>query len=96
LDQSNFSHLRERLVEQDSARRFCDAVVRAAREANLLCNEHFTLDRTLIEAWASQKPFKSKDGPPRPGMIRAGWWISVTSGAPMIRINPPPTSKPRS
>ena len=64
LDQSNFSRLRERLVEQDTARRFFDAVVRAAREANLLSDEHFTVDGTLIEAWASLKSFKSKDGPP--------------------------------
>lgn len=67
LDQSNFSRLRERLVEQDTARRFFDAVVRAAREANLLCAEHFTVDGTLIEAWASLKSFKSKDGLPSAG-----------------------------
>jgi IS5 family transposase len=67
LDQSNFSRLRERLVEQDTARRFFDAVVRAAREANLLSDEHFTVDGTLIEAWASLKSFKSKDGPPSAG-----------------------------
>src|SRR5216684_4663791 len=42
LDQSNFSRLRERLDEQDTARGFFDAVVRAAREANLLSDEHFT------------------------------------------------------
>jgi transposase len=64
LDQSNFSLLRERLVEQDTARCFFDAVVRAAREANLLSDEHFTVDGTLIEGWASIKSFKSKDGPP--------------------------------
>lgn len=67
LDQSNFSRLRERLVEQDTARGFFDAVVRAAREANLLSDEHFTVDGTLIEAWASLKSFKSKDGPPSAG-----------------------------
>ena len=67
LDQSNFSRLRERLVEQDTARRFFDAVVRAAREANLLSDEHFTVDGTLIEAWASLKSVKPKDGPPSAG-----------------------------
>ena len=60
LDRSKFSRLRERLVEQDTARRFFDAVVRAAREANLLCDEHFTVDGTLIEAWARLKSFKSR------------------------------------
>lgn len=67
LDQSNFSRLRERLVEEDTAKRFFDAVVRAARAANLLSDEHFTVDGTLIEAWASLKSFKPKDGPPSSG-----------------------------
>jgi transposase len=67
LDQSNFSRLRERLIEQDTARRFFDAVVRAARKANLLSDEHFTVDGTLIEAWASLKSFQPKDGPPSAG-----------------------------
>jgi transposase len=51
LDQSNFSRLRSRLVEQDTARRFFDAVVRQARSQGLLSAEHFTVDGTLIEAW---------------------------------------------
>jgi transposase len=67
LDQSNFSRLRERLVGQDTARVFFDAVVRQAREAGLLSDEHFTVDGTLIEAWASPKSFKPKDGPPSAG-----------------------------
>ena len=67
LDQSNFSRLRERLVGQDTARVFFDAVVRQAREAGLLSDEHFTVDGTLIEAWASAKSFKPKDGPPSAG-----------------------------
>ena len=67
LDQSNFSRLRERLVDQDTTRVFFDAVVRQAREAGLLSDEHFTVDGTLIEAWASPKSFKPKDGPPSAG-----------------------------
>jgi transposase len=67
LDQSNFSRLRERLVGQDTARMFFDAVVGEARQAGLLSDEHFTVDGTLIEAWASQKSFKSKDRPPSGG-----------------------------
>jgi transposase len=67
LDQSNFSRLRERLVEQDTARMFFDAVVGQARKAGLLSDEHFTVDGTLIEAWASLKSFKPKDGPPSAG-----------------------------
>src|SRR5918911_101375 len=64
LDQSNFSRLRERLVQEDLARAFFDSVVKQAREKGLLSDEHFTVDGTLIEAWASLKSFKRKDGPP--------------------------------
>ncbi|MBS0175930.1 MAG: IS5 family transposase [Nitrospira sp.] len=68
LDQSNFSRLRERLVETDIARRFFDEVVRLARKDKLLSSDHFTVDGTLIEAWASFKSFKRKDDdePPKP------------------------------
>jgi transposase len=64
LDQSNFSRLRSRLVDSDVARRFFDEVVRIARKEGLLSAEHFTVDGTLIEAWASMKSLKRKDGPP--------------------------------
>jgi len=68
LDQSNFSRLRERLVDSDVACRFFDAVVREARRLNLLSDEHFTIDGTLIEAWASTaKSLRHKDGPPDAG-----------------------------
>lgn len=62
LDQSNFSRLRERLVAADVARRFFDEVVSLARRDNLLSSDHFTVDGTLIDAWASFKSFKRKDG----------------------------------
>jgi len=68
LDQSNFSRLRERLVETDVARRFFDQVIRIARAKALLSSEHFTVDGTLIEAWASMKSLRKKDGaPPKDG-----------------------------
>ena len=69
LDQSNFSRLRERLVETDIARRFFDEVVRLARKDKLLSSDHFTVDGTLIDARASFKSFKRKDDkePPKPG-----------------------------
>ena len=68
LDQSNFSRLRARLVEQDTACRFFDAVVGQARQQNLLSDEHFTVDGTLIEAWASTaKSMRRKDVPPSDG-----------------------------
>jgi transposase len=68
LDQSNFSRLRERLVRTDLACRFFDAVVSEARRRELLSDEHFTVDGTLIEAWASTaKSLRRKDGGPSAG-----------------------------
>ena len=68
LDQSAFSRLRTRLSGEDTARRFFDAVVRRARELQLLSDDHFTVDGTLIEAWASvPKSVHPKDGPPPEG-----------------------------
>lgn len=72
LDQSNFTRLRERLVDEDLAQRFFDAIVKLARSEGLLSSEHLTVDGTLIEAWAGQKSFKPKDGPPPPSDGRGG------------------------
>lgn len=72
LDQSNFSRLRERLVHEDLAQRFFDAIVKVARDEDLLSSEHLTVDGTLIEAWAGAKSFKPKDGPPPPADGRGG------------------------
>jgi transposase len=55
-----FSKNRERLLNQDVARIFFDRVLKQAQP--YLSDEHFTVDGTLIEAWASQKSFQKKDG----------------------------------
>lgn len=68
FDHSTFSLNRARLIEHDIAKRFFAGVVAQAHAERLLSDEHFTVDGTLIEAWASFKSFKRKDGePPRPG-----------------------------
>jgi transposase len=68
LDQSNFSRLRERLVDSEVARRFFEQVLKLARTRQLLSAEHFTVDSTLIESWASLKSLKKKGGrPPKDG-----------------------------
>jgi transposase len=59
-DSSTFSKNRERLLEGDVARAFCEQVLAQARERGLLSDEHFTVDGTLLEAWAGQKSFKRK------------------------------------
>lgn len=56
-----FSKNRDRLLAGDVAARFFNEVVEEARQAGLLSDEHFTVDGTLIEAWASLKSFKRKD-----------------------------------
>lgn len=60
FDATVFSKNRDRLLEHEVGRLFFDAVVRQAREAKLLSEEHFTVDGTLIEAWASLKSFRPK------------------------------------
>jgi transposase len=63
-DASTFSKNRERLLAGDIAHAFFAQVLAQARERNLLSDEHFTVDGTLIEAWAGQKSFKRKDSAP--------------------------------
>jgi transposase len=68
FDHSTFSKNRDRLIEHEIAKDFFAGVVRHARSQRLLSDEHFTVDGTLIEAWASLKSLKRKDGePPRSG-----------------------------
>src|SRR5271166_6477581 len=67
FDHSTFSRNRARLLEHAVADEFFRAVVAQARGLNLLSDEHFTVDGTLVEAWASLKSFKRKDaGPSEP------------------------------
>jgi transposase len=57
-----FSKNRDRLLDGEIADLFFKQVLAVARENNLLSDEHFTVDGTLIEAWAGQKSFKNKSG----------------------------------
>jgi len=57
-DATVFTKNRQRLVEGDIADAFFAAVLKQARERDLLSDEHFTVDRTLLEAWAGQKSFR--------------------------------------
>jgi IS5 family transposase len=61
-----FSKNRDRLLEGDIAENFFEEVLSQARVANLLSDEHFSVDGTLIEAWASHKSFQQKDRPAPP------------------------------
>jgi hypothetical protein len=61
-----FTKNRDRLLDGRIAQAFFDQVLQRARTAGLLSDDHFTVDGTLIEAWASHKSFKRKDTPPEP------------------------------
>ena len=67
---STFTKNRDRLLESEIARGFFEAIVSQAREQGLTSDEHFSVDGTLIEAWASMKSVRRKDGsddPPQGG-----------------------------
>jgi transposase len=67
-DATSFTKNRERLLEGDVAKQFLAEVVELARAKGFVSDEHFTVDGTLLEAWASAKSFQPKDGknPPPP------------------------------
>lgn len=58
---SGFCHNRDRLLQQNIARRFLRETFRLAEAKGLTSREHFSVDGTLIEAWASMKSFRPKD-----------------------------------
>jgi transposase len=65
-DATVFTKNRNRLLEGDVAREFLCEVVKQAQAKGLTSDEHFTVDGTLIEAWASLKSFQRKDGTNQP------------------------------
>jgi transposase len=66
FDHSSFSKNRDRLLAHDVATRFFLAVRAEARRRHLLSSEHFTVDGTLLDAWASMKSVQPRDGGGRP------------------------------
>ena len=66
FDATTFSKNRERLLTHEIADRFFAAVVAQAKLRRYVSSDHFSVDGTLLEAWASHKSFKPKDGPPAP------------------------------
>ena len=69
-DPTSFGKNRDRLLAGDVARKFLVAIVAHPKVKRLLSTEHFSVDGTLIEAWAAIKSFRPRDGsgdPPAPG-----------------------------
>jgi len=62
-----FSKNRERLLDGDIARKFFQKVVAQAKAKGLTSDQHFSVDSTLIEAWAGEKSFQPKQKPPKQG-----------------------------
>jgi transposase len=83
-----FSKNRDRLLEGDIAAAFMAAVLNLPRVKTLLSDEHFSVDGTLIQAWASMKSLRRKDGsdePPAPG--RNGERRTRRLPRPLIRMH---------
>ena len=65
-DATTFTKNRDRLLEADVAKQFLAEVVELARARGLVSDEHFSVDGTLLEAWASLKSYQRKEGKPSP------------------------------
>ena len=66
-DVTVFTKNRERLIAGAISQQLLDAVLVEAQEHDLLSEEHFTVDGTLIQAWAAARSFTEKSDPPAPG-----------------------------
>jgi transposase len=71
-DATVFTKNRDRLMDGEVSQRLLEAVLRQASEKQLLSEEHFTVDGTLIQAWASRKSFVPKEKPPEKGSGTGG------------------------
>ena len=72
FDPTTFTKNRKRLLDHEIADRFFEAVVRQAKLRRYMSSDHFSVDGTLLEAWASHKSFKPKDGSDDTGRSGAG------------------------
>ncbi len=72
FDPTTFTKNRKRLRDAEIADRFFETVVRQAKLRRYMSSEHFSVDGTLLEAWASHKSFKPKDRPDRDGAASSG------------------------
>ena len=71
-DETVFTKNRDRLLDGKIAERFFEQVLAQAEEQQLLSDEHFTVDGTMIEAWANRRSFREKKDPPEQGSGRGG------------------------
>lgn len=98
-DHSVFSKNRDQLLEGDLAAKFLGAILAQPMVKRFLSTAHFSVDGTLIEAWASMKSVKPKDGsgaPPAGGGGRNAERPSMARSAQMRRMHRRPTRTPGS
>ena len=98
-DHSVFSKNRDRLLAGDIAAKFLAAVLAQPKVKKLLSTDHFSVDGTLIEAWASMKSVKPKDGsdePPAQGAGATPKRTSMARSARTTRMPRPPIPTPGS
>ena len=93
-DHSTFSKNRERLLEGDIAAKLLSAVLAQPRVKRLLSTDHFSVDGTLIEAWASMKSFGPKDGSGEPP-VRTIFWRSRPGRSTPMSLPGEPSIRPR-
>lgn len=93
---SSFTKNRDRLLEGEIAAKFLQAVLAQPRVKRLLSSDQFSVDGTLIEAWASIKSFRRKDGSDQEETARAAMRnaTSVARSVPTRHIRAPPTRRP--
>ena len=89
-DHSTYTKNRDRLIEHEVVRALFERVMQQAKEAQLLSDEHFSVDGTLIRAWASHKSFVPKDGPPPPSSGSRYAIRRSTSREPSAATTPTP------
>src|SRR5258708_9735283 len=87
-DVTVFTKNRDRLLEGEIAKVFFDEVLAQAAQQGLLSDEHFTVDGTLIEAWANRRSFHPKNPPPTTG--------SGSKGEVLLRDTPHSKTDPES
>lgn len=98
-DHSVFSKNRDRLLEGNIAAKFLSAVLAQPKVKRLLSTDHFSVDGTLIEAWASMKSVKPKDGsgePPAEGAGETRKRTSMATSARTTHMPRPPIRMPGS
>ena len=96
-DQTTFGKNRDRLLAGDMAHKFLTAVLAHPKVKRLLSSEHFSVDGTMIEAWASMKSVKPRTAQGsrrRPGATASR--TSMASAAPTTRMRARPTRMPAS